>query len=134
MGGHPQRKPKTAPTSEMNLRSYFFFYFFLLRKCISENTTFLVFSEMHLRTQKNSKSVHIFGSSFPKLLLHIQISLLHYFIIFLQNFSKPSLKPNQSPSIFCPKIKFQTVDHVKGSIESYNFRSTSLISSPISLH
>src|SRR3954470_7194426 len=116
--GVTQRKSKTTPASEMNLRSYFF----LLRKCIFEHTNFLMFSEMHFRTQKNSKSVHIFGSSFLKLLLHIQIFLLHYFIIFLQNFSKPSLKLNQSPSIFRPKIKFQTVDHVKWSIESYNFR------------
>src|SRR3954464_3391907 len=27
-GGHPQRKPKTAPASEMHLRSYFFFLIF----------------------------------------------------------------------------------------------------------
>jgi len=81
-----------------------------------------MFSEIHFRTKKNSKSVHIFGSSFPKLLLHIQISLLHFFIIFLQKLIKTLSKPYQSPSIFRPKIKFQTVDHVKGSIESYNFR------------
>src|SRR4051812_33039820 len=64
MGGHPQRKFQNTPASEMNFRSAFFYKkISTIRKCISENTSWGVSSEMNFRKHLMGG---VFGYVLPK--------------------------------------------------------------------